>query len=115
MGLPVACGTRCVHMWKHVFHSCVCMYACMGTYSGPLLDSPRATALLQLHRPLRERTWQDAATDVGARAWPGPREPSVVQVQYAPAPHQSHGNTVPAWHELSAAGMGLCLYKRVVY
>lgn len=52
MGLPVACGTSCVHMWKHAFHSCVCTYACMGTYSGSLLDSPRATVLLQFHWPL---------------------------------------------------------------
>lgn len=110
MGLPVACGTSCVHMWRHVFHSCVCMYPSMGTYSGSLLDSPRATVLLQLHWPLRKRTWQDAAMDVGARVWPGPREPSMVQVH-----HHSHGNMVPAWHEPTAAGMGLCLYKRVVY
>lgn len=115
IGLPVACGTSCVHMWRL---ACMCLHVCLhGNMLSLAAGQPRATVLPQLRWPLRERTWQDAAMHVGARAWPGPCEPLVVQVQ-SPSPcppHQSHGDLVPAWHEPTAAGMGLCLYKRVVY
>lgn len=115
MGLPMARGTSCVHMGRL---ACMCLHVCLhGNMLSLAAGQPRATVLPQLRWPLRERTWQDAAMHVGARAWPGPCEPLVVQVQ-SPSPcppHQSHGDLVPAWHEPTAAGMGLCLYKRVVY
>lgn len=43
MGLPVACGTSCVHMGRLAcmcLHVCACMYACMETCSASLRDSP---------------------------------------------------------------------------
>lgn len=102
----------CTH--GDVFCSCVCTYACMETSSALLLASARATVLLQLPWPLRERTWQDAAMDVGAG--PGQAHVSLPWCRSSLPPLlQSHGDMVPAWYEPTAAGMWLYLYKRVVY
>lgn len=84
--------------------TCGAMCACMETQPAWLLDSRGAMVLLQLQGPLRKRTRQDAAMDVG----PEPGQPHVSPAwgRASIPPPSAPWITVPAWQEPTAAGMG---------
>lgn len=76
-GMPVPCGTSCVHVWSHAFHACPCGNTpSHGNIASLAAGQPRG------HGPSltpQEKDLAGRSHGCGTRAWPAPRVPCVGQ------------------------------------